>query len=434
MIIVTNQLLILLKKCVVFAIVLQICLPTSAIYAQSSDEFNSIYAGYPYYDSNSSGTNCSTGSSAPTDGSSSAANNQAIAYNYLMRKGYTSEQAAGVVGNMIIESVGPIPKRLQGVFNKEVSSADVSKSTEDGWGLVQWTPAGKIIKNSLDAGKDYTTIDDINFQLDFLWGQLSGTDLGGKVANESPAGKKIAATTTVEEAAITFAAAYERFKGNEDRSNPKTIANYAKRVDEAKKVYSKFSGGTPDVSTASTPCNGNDAIPSTGKASDYITDCGVNNGNAQIACSAINQLLGIEYSQPKRAAPTDNAPKFLDCSSLVAMAIYRTFGTDLGGICSVEFLSNKNFNIIDVHDIQPGDIVGHGSSCGDSGHLAIVVSYNKATKKLITVDAASEKYLSGIRGIGGPGGFNVGLTADGNGSLTWAVRYIGPKTTPSVGG
>ena len=170
--------------------------------------------------------------------------------------------------------------------------------------------------------------------------------------------------------------------------------------------------------------------PAAGKASEYIKDCGVNGGNANIACVAINELVGVPYSQASRAAATDPTPKFLDCSALTGMAVFRAFGTDLGGICSADYLSNRNFETIDIQSIQPGDFIGRGASCagtGGSGHIAIVVSYDRATKKLITIESSSENYPSGLRGIGGEGGYNVGLAVDGNGTYEWAVRYIGPK-------
>lgn len=170
---------------------------------------------------------------------------------------------------------------------------------------------------------------------------------------------------------------------------------------------------------------------STGNASQYIKDCSANNGNALIACVAINQLMGYRYDSSPRPAPNNPNPQILECSSLVNMAIYRAFGYNDGGICSVAFLNNKAFEKIqDIRTIQPGDMVGKGTECtgsGGTGHIAIVVSYDPASKKLITVEASSHKYLSGLRGIGGPGGYNVGLEVDGRGTYEWAVRYIGPK-------
>lgn len=178
---------------------------------------------------------------------------------------------------------------------------------------------------------------------------------------------------------------------------------------------------------------GESPLSGSGEATKYIPDCSVNNGNAAIACTAINQLTGVPYSNENRAVATDPNPAFLDCSALTGMAIYRTFGVDLGGICSLQYLSNANFEVINVNDVQPGDFVGKGTICGDneagvSGHIAIVVSYDQANKKLITIETGSEDYLSGLRGTGEEGTYNVGFEVDGNGDYTWAVRYIGEKS------
>lgn len=177
---------------------------------------------------------------------------------------------------------------------------------------------------------------------------------------------------------------------------------------------------------------GNTSVPSTGDASKYITDCGANDGNAAIACTAINQLMGIPYDQAKRALATDPTPAFLDCSALTGMALYRTFGVDLGGICSTAYLTNPNFERIeDIRDIKPGDFIGKGTGCatgGGGGHIALVVSYNKETKELVTIESSSKRYPSGIRG-GPDGTYPVSLAVDGlGGYYIWAVRYIGDKT------
>lgn len=161
------------------------------------------------------------------------------------------------------------------------------------------------------------------------------------------------------------------------------------------------------------------ATPAKGNASTYITDCGSNEGDAAIACTAINQLTGVEYSMPNRAAPTDPAPKFLDCSALVAMAIYRTFGVNLGGICSAEFITDTvHFKqITDMKTLQPGDMVGHGTVCGTAGHVALVAAYNAKTDDLSVMEASAPGKPSGIRS-GKLGSMN----------FTWATHYIGQKS------
>jgi lysophospholipase L1-like esterase len=152
-------------------------------------------------------------------------------------------------------------------------------------------------------------------------------------------------------------------------------------------------------------------------SSEFIRDCTANGGNAAIACTAINQLQGIPYNVDARAAPTDPDPKFLDCSALVTMAIYRTFGVDLKGMCSVQFLSDPNFTTISLHDIQPGDMVGWGTECGPDAHISIVASYDAATDDIVIMQASSPKTPSGPKS-GKLGGME----------FTWAVRYVGQKT------
>ncbi len=168
-------------------------------------------------------------------------------------------------------------------------------------------------------------------------------------------------------------------------------------------------------STPTTDANGNP--PAGAGASQYVTDCEANGGNAAIACTAVNQLSGIAYDAVKRAGPTDTNPAFLDCSALVGMAIYRTFGVNLEGLCSVSYKTDSHFEEIALSDIKPGDMVGWGTVCGSSAHIAIVASYNPTTDDLVIMQASSPKTLSGTK--------SEKLK---DSEFTWAVRYIGQKT------
>jgi len=164
----------------------------------------------------------------------------------------------------------------------------------------------------------------------------------------------------------------------------------------------------------------------TGTSAQYIPDCSVNSGNAAIACTAIDQLLGIPYSRPKRAAPTTLDPvPFLDCSAFTGMAVYRTFGTNLNGLASVGYRKNPNFqNITDMRSILPGDLIGKGTvatGAGGTGHIGIVVSYDPTSGSLVTAETDGSANPSRII-------TTKRLAVDSrNGTYTWAVRYIGPK-------
>ncbi|MBA3758707.1 C39 family peptidase [Candidatus Saccharibacteria bacterium] len=221
------------------------------------------------------------GETAPVDngstsccvvGGSDASSNQETVFKFFLSKGYTAEQAAGVIGNMIGES-GVNPLKMQFVYSYENSSGVdksllepngdvrlanfdavasqlvnkgvVNKVADIGYGLVQWTPASKMILTSQNASIPNAQIETIQYQLQFLWEQLSGTGLGGSVVSEKSAGDKMLLTTTVEEAAIAFGRWYERFQDSDNLGNNQ----YVERVSAALEAYDRLKG--IDVQTVS---------------------------------------------------------------------------------------------------------------------------------------------------------------------------------------
>jgi hypothetical protein len=157
------------------------------------------------------------------------------AFNYLANHGYTEQQAAGIVGNMIHES-GVEPARLQGTAPGVITSPADAVGSSFGWGIVQWAPAGKMITPSRAAGVSDTTIASLGYQLDFLTRQLNGQT----TIPEANAGDQVKATTSVEDAAVAFARYFERFAGSDDLSNPE----YALRQATAVLVYNTYSGSS----------------------------------------------------------------------------------------------------------------------------------------------------------------------------------------------
>jgi lysophospholipase L1-like esterase len=197
----------------------------------------------------STNSNCSC-----TTTSLSGSNNIEKVFNFFTGVKKTSpEIAAGIIGNMIHES-GVEPMRLQNEFDRLVSSSEAISiavpGSNLGWGLVQWTPGTKIIQTASNAGIPFTEIDTVEFQLDFLWGQLKGESWPGNPNNESSeksAGDKILASATVEEAAINFGRYYERFADSSNLNNPE----YKKRIDSALEVITTVSGsGSTSISCA----------------------------------------------------------------------------------------------------------------------------------------------------------------------------------------
>ncbi|GAA3081482.1 hypothetical protein JOF29_004704 [Kribbella aluminosa] len=193
--------------------------------------------------SSSSGNSCSC-----QGGDLSGTNNQQKVFNYLVQNGYTKEQAAGVLGNMIAESfVEPMMK--EGDHPPMATKPADVMGFGGGWGLVQWTPASKMIQPSRDAGVSDDQISSLAYQLDFLKKQL----LGQGPLPEKAAGDSLRAATTVEEAARAFAGDFERFGGHENPNAP----TYAEREANAQHMLQLWGGAAPTAdpkAAAADPC------------------------------------------------------------------------------------------------------------------------------------------------------------------------------------
>ncbi len=177
--------------------------------------------------------------------SMSGEDNISIIFNYLVDKGLTDFQAAGVLGNMWAES-GFEPQRAQGIFDRLVPASNWSEAKGGGWGLVQWTPGSKMVDPVTAAGKDPNNI---VIQLDFLWGQLNNewpAGWGGSPPssgfNEKAAGDHLKATTNVAEATISFETKYERHAGSPQ----------PERIIEAERILELAHSNSLTVSAGST--------------------------------------------------------------------------------------------------------------------------------------------------------------------------------------
>jgi hypothetical protein len=129
--------------------------------------------------------------------------NEAI--DYLVKKGMSPAQAAGVVGNLLQES-----KLNSGAQNK----------AEGAYGFAQWRGSRLTDLQNFAASRG-KSIDDANTQLDFIMHELNG--------KEKKAGQMLLASNTAEEAAYNFGKYYERPKTVEQsRMNwaAQTLAQY----------------------------------------------------------------------------------------------------------------------------------------------------------------------------------------------------------------
>lgn len=217
-------------------------------------------------DSNSTSTgNCTCGGAATILAGN---DNAEKIWNFFAAKQVKPEIIAGIMGNMQAES-GFEPRLVQyGALNSrgEVSAPNSPTRLDDtppqgaqtGYGIVQFTPATKIIPFAQKANKPPG---DLGFQLQLLWDQLTGNAEG---LNEKPAGDAVFATTTVDDATTKFLKLYERAG----------VERLDVRLGFAHDIFAKYGSGTPSgsaptsnstsVTTSSGGCGGGTAQGATG--------------------------------------------------------------------------------------------------------------------------------------------------------------------------
>ena len=230
--------------CVLLILVTTIITPRVvwALSPEDQDALNNNAVWHTY-----DNTSCGASPSVDGGGAGSIAltgnDNAEKTWNFFKAKGLTDEQVAGMLGNFLQES-GINPTRVQGTGNK--NSQDPN-STKSGWGLMQWTPGGKIIGIAKQAGVT-TPIYELGTQLEIVWWHLN---------NVSPTGRKnvlpgFKATTSIEQATEYF----------EDKMEGAGKPNMPARIKFARQFYTKFSGkAAPAADTASSSTVDNVACP-----------------------------------------------------------------------------------------------------------------------------------------------------------------------------
>ncbi|MGO4339862.1 phage tail tip lysozyme [Labrys sp. KB_33_2] len=125
------------------------------------------------------------------------ADREAAAMSYFIGRGYSREQAAGIVGNLVHESAGLAPSSR--------NPGDGSDGS-DSVGIAQWngTRAKSLKAFAADRGKDWR---DLSVQLAFVDHELN-TDYAGVKA-------RLRAANTADEAAGVFVTDYERPAGSQ---------------------------------------------------------------------------------------------------------------------------------------------------------------------------------------------------------------------------
>lgn len=230
------------------------------------------------------------------------------AFKFFVGEGWTKEQAAGIVGNLIVES-NVEPQRLQGTPPGKKTPAD-QFSGGSGWGIAQWTPGSKMINPVKASGKDPN---DLAVQLNVIQDGLKGK---GPLP-EKLAGDQLKTTTSVRQAAEAFQGSVggNPYFGYERPAS--RTATIGERISKGEAILRKFgdsvSGGNPSTTPASTEtisqpihcsCNDPEAAQNTTSSSGLqgiIRDAaGRNGGDTTISIQTIDGKIKADVGGDKQ--------------------------------------------------------------------------------------------------------------------------------------
>lgn len=276
-------------------------------------------------------------------------------YNFLVGKGLEPWQAAGVMGNMQIES-GILPQRLQYTSSATITPAESAASSSLGWGIVQWTPAGKFINTQSPISQ----ANDLGVQLAFLWEQLEGR---GPLPEEE-AGRDVKSAPNIEEA--TYA-----FMGNTQGGNPspagkiyrgfeRPAATYQRqtigdRVAAARGFLAMYGSNAPATGPETTPNPAADPAQS-------ASPCGGGSGGTSIPTGETMAL----------AKQIDDSPNITFQTAFGEAAFKKIVATGRATDCGGPAISAKLLGVIlklsESYKLVLGGFLDGRGSCSDGQH------------------------------------------------------------------
>lgn len=223
-----------IRRTLIFAIAAVFTVASTApVTALTPNQAGVLNQGIFYFDTELGCINNSASATALT-----GADNAQKIFDYFVKKGYSPDQAAGILGNTTAES-GNVPTRLQDGVMAGIRTisytqlpANVLANQQAGWGIVQWTPPTKV---GTYAQTFHENPDDLSTQVEFLWKQLEGT---APNSSEKQAGDQLKAAKSYIDATMAFLTYYER---------PKDIQGTAPaRIQLAKEALAAYNaaGGT----------------------------------------------------------------------------------------------------------------------------------------------------------------------------------------------
>lgn len=402
---------------------LSISRPAFALPPLTIEDFDSAAIGETYRDDGRMRkTACSIGPAVD------AGENGETVWRFFATK-LPAHQIAGIIGNMQVES-GVLPQRLQGTPASKITlaeSLDGGQLTKRdlGWGLVQWSPPGKIISSYSNPA----IANDIQNQLEFLWNQLQG----GFPSPEGVAGNALKQTTSAGQAAETFMRKYER----PDLTDPRVAASLPIRIANAEAAMVRYANIPTVASPVDPPTDGDNP---TGGFATYDNSC--NNTQPTSLVEAANQQLkagGSEFF-------ADSAIKDGNSAEFVSWSLNKIgYPIASGGDNTTPWLIPTVPALVDYFNNSPaytfvyanegkpvpGDVAYFKN--GNTEYVAIVTAYDATTELMTIVTTGSNKTIKqqvSVSTVFGDGGLQ-GYYRSGTAEDTEAANEENGNTLPT---
>ena len=334
---------------------------------------------------------CSTGSTL--EGST----NKIKIWNFLISKGLSAEQAAGVMGNIQVESS----------FNPSVEER--TSRAEKGYGIVQWTFGRRTaLENAAQA--QGVPVDDLGFQLEFMYQESMGRKVSSTVANQGYGERgAIEWETLKQQTSIMDAVVFWHNNFEVSAQTPQQVIN--SRGGAAQSIFDELSGSTTRSSSSSNTC----VSPG--------TDSATTNSILQTI-----QLLAWPYSTKGKSMNTDAKPEYqqaaatyfagvgygpqtlADCTYFVAI-VMRKSGADSEfpiGTTTIRSYLEANTDKYELirnptrEDLKPGDILQHlQGGANYSGHILFYTGDLDGAGKYDSADASKYTRVPGYTNVDG---------------------------------
>lgn len=320
-------------------------------------------------------------------------------WNFLITKGLSPQQAAGVMGNIQVETAG--------TYDPGIEEFEANIYGTKGYGIAQWTGSRRDALVAAAAAAS-VPVNDLAFQLEFMYQESNTRKVSATVAAQGYGVRGENEWETLkQQASILDAVVF--WHNNFEVSSQSPSAVISSRGSAAQAVYNLYAAGAADTPgqalSRETPTTVNSdqvlyACPPGTHPAYQTGPSGVSGAPSQSAQSILETIT--KFAWPKdttglklnsdakpeyRQAAYDYFPGYgdytlADCTYFVA-TVMRASGADasfpIGTIPIKNYLTgNSKYDIVynpTAADLQPGDILQHtngGTVAGGgtySGHI-----------------------------------------------------------------